>query len=65
MLRAARQEEDDEEKIQGVTDALAAAKAISMRTLTSEPGGVFMLKGKEKTAPKAFFCVKYLQEVSG
>lgn len=58
MLRAARQEEDDEEEIQGVTDVLAAAKAISTRTLRSEPGGVFMLKEKEKTAPKAFFLRK-------
>lgn len=42
MPRASRQEEDDEEEKQEVTDVLAAAKAISMETVTSEPGGVFM-----------------------
>lgn len=54
MPLAALQEEDDEEETQEMTEVLAAAEEISMETLTSVPGGVFMLKGKEKIAPNVF-----------
>lgn len=52
-------QEDDDEETQEMTEVLASAKEISMETLTSGPGGPFMLKGKEKIAPNVFcLCVK-------
>lgn len=63
MPRAARQEEDDEEEIQEVTDFLAAVTAISMGTLASEPGCVFMFKEKRKQHPEAFSLRKVSSRV--